>query len=95
MEESQFHVLIKHYFLMRRNIVWTEQWLHKYYGESFLLRQIVAKWIGEFKQVCTSTNDAERSGRPKDVTTTEIIHNIHDFVLDYSKVEVRELACFA
>ena len=38
-----------------------------------------------------STNDAERSGRPKNVTTPEIIEKIHDIVLDDPKVKVREL----
>ena len=50
------------------------------------------KWIGEFKRVCTSTNDAEWSGRPKDVTTPEIIEKIDDIVLDDPKVKVRVLA---
>ena len=34
-------------------------------------------------------NDAELSGRPKDVVTPEIIEKIHDIVLDDPKVEVR------
>ena len=50
------------------------------------------KWIGENKRGRTSTNDAERSGWPKDVTTPEIIEKIHDIVLDDTKVGVYELA---
>ena len=40
------------------------------------------KWIGELERNRTSTNNAERSGRPKDVTTSEVIKKIHDIILD-------------
>ena len=53
---------------------------------------MVKKWIGEFKWGRTSTNDAERSGRSKDVTTPEIIKKIYDIVLDDPKVKVHQLA---
>ena len=53
---------------------------------------MVEKWIGEFKRGRTSTNDAERSGELKDVTTPENIQKIHDIVLGDPKVKVRELA---
>ena len=46
------------------------------------------KGISEFKRGRTSTNDTERSGRPKDVTTPGIIEKIHDIVLDDPKVKV-------
>ena len=42
-------------------------------------RQIVGKWIGEFKRGCTSTNDTEWSGRPKDITTLEIFWKVYGF----------------
>ena len=58
-----------------------EQWLDKCYGESPPPKQMVGKWIGEYKRGRTSTNDAERSGGQKDVTTPEIIEKILDIVL--------------
>ena len=79
-------------FLYFSHEVQTKQWLDKCYGESSPLGQIIEKWINEFKQGCTSTNDAERSGKPKDVTTLEIIRKVHDILLDNLKVKVRELA---
>ena len=39
-----------------------------------------------------NTNDAERPGKPKDVTITEIIQRINDIILDDPKVKVHELA---
>uniref|UniRef100_T1IEN8 Uncharacterized protein n=1 Tax=Rhodnius prolixus TaxID=13249 RepID=T1IEN8_RHOPR len=35
---------------------------------------------------------AERSGRPVEVTTPEIIDKIHDMVMDDRRVKVREIA---
>uniref|UniRef100_T1H985 Diacylglycerol lipase-alpha n=1 Tax=Rhodnius prolixus TaxID=13249 RepID=T1H985_RHOPR len=37
-------------------------------------------------------SDAERSGRPVEVTTPEIIDKIHDMVMDDRRVKVREIA---
>ena len=77
---------------MGKNTVQTKQWFDKCYGESSPSRQMVEKCIGEFKRGSTSRNDAERSGRPKDITTLEIIENIHNIVLHNPRVEVHELA---
>uniref|UniRef100_T1HMR0 Uncharacterized protein n=1 Tax=Rhodnius prolixus TaxID=13249 RepID=T1HMR0_RHOPR len=38
------------------------------------------------------TSDAERSGRPVEVTTPVIIDKIHDMVMDDRRVKVREIA---
>ena len=70
----------------------TKQWLDNCYGESSSSRKIVEVWIGEFKRGRTSTNDAERLGSPKDVTSPEIVEKVHDIILDDPKVKVHELA---
>ena len=59
MEKSKFHVLIEHCFLMGKNTVQMKQWLYKYYKELSPSIKIVREWIGEFKRVRTSINDAE------------------------------------
>ena len=51
----------------------TKQWLDKHYPNSAPSRQIVEKWIAEFKRDRTSTNDAERSGRPNEAVIPENI----------------------
>ena len=56
------------------------------------MRQMVEKWIGQFKRDRTSTNDADQSGRLIDVTTSETIEKIHDNVLVNLEVKVREIA---
>ena len=53
---------------------------------------MVEKKICEFKRSRTSRNDAERSERPKNVTTPEIIEKIQEIVLDDPTVKVRQLA---
>ena len=82
---SQFHCLLSKLQTIETQ---TKQWLDKCYGESSPSRQIFGKWIGEFKRGRTSTNDAERLGRPKDVTSPEIIAKIYDIVLGDPKVKV-------
>lgn len=70
----------------------TKQWLDKHYLDSAPSRQIVEKWIGEFKHGRTSTNDAERSGRPNKAVISETIKKIHKLVMNDRKLKVHELA---
>uniref|UniRef100_T1I4P5 Uncharacterized protein n=1 Tax=Rhodnius prolixus TaxID=13249 RepID=T1I4P5_RHOPR len=46
----------------------------------------------KFSECHMRTSDAERSGRPVEVTTPEIIDKIHDMVMDDRRVKVREIA---
>lgn len=91
MEKTEFRVLIKHYYLRGKTISETKARLDKYYLESSPSIDMIHKWFTEFRCGRTSTNDAERSGRPVEVTTTEMIKKIHDIVLNDRKVKVREI----
>jgi len=42
----------------------------------------VKNWVAQFKRGNFSTCDAPRPGRPKTVTTPEIIHQIHKLILE-------------
>ncbi|GBP33923.1 Putative uncharacterized protein FLJ37770 [Eumeta japonica] len=92
MEKSEFRVLIKHYFLRKKNITETKEKLDKYYGDSAPSISMVKKWFTELRCGRTSTSDAERSGRPKEVITPEIVDKIHEMILDDRRMKVRELA---
>ncbi|GBP09166.1 hypothetical protein EVAR_4039_1 [Eumeta japonica] len=82
MEKSEFRVLIKHYFLhKKKTITETKEKLDKYYGDSAPSISMVKKWFTEFRCGRTSTSDAERSGRPKEVITPEIVDKIHEMIL--------------
>lgn len=92
MEKSEFRVLIKHYFLRGKTITETKIKLDKYYGDSSPSIKMIHKWFTDFRCGRTSTADAERPGRPNEVTTPEIIEKIHDIVLQDRRVKVREIA---
>ena len=58
-----------HYFLRGKSIKETEEKLAKYYKESVPSHGMVHKWFTEYRSGRTSTRDAERPGRPKEVTS--------------------------
>ncbi|XP_037929563.1 E3 ubiquitin-protein ligase HUWE1 [Teleopsis dalmanni] len=53
---------------------------------------MVKKWFTEFRCGRTSSSDAKRSGRPKEVITPEIVGKIHEMILDDRRMKVRKLA---
>ena len=91
MEKSQFHVLIKHYFLRGKSIKETEKKLAKYYKKSAPSHGMVHKWFNEFRCGHISISDAERPGRSKEVTSQEMVDKIHDIVLNDRRLNVREI----
>lgn len=92
MKKNEFRVLIKHYFLRGKTITQTKTKLDKYYGNSSPSIKMVHKWFTDFRCGRTSTIDAERPGRPIEVTTPEMVNKIHDIVLQDRRVKVREIA---
>lgn len=91
MEKSEFRVLIKHCFLMKKNTVEAQQWLQKHYSDSAPPKSTIIYWYGEFKRGRTSTSDAERSGRPIEVVTPENIKKIHKMILENRKITLYEI----
>ena len=53
---------------------------------------MVYKWFTEFRCGRISTSDAARPGRPKEVTSQEMIDKIHDIVLNDRRLKVREIS---
>jgi len=51
-------------------------------GEHAPSYAIVKNWVAQFKRGNFSTCDAPRPGRPKTVTTPEIIDQIHEIILE-------------
>ena len=75
MEKSEFCVLIKHSFLMRKNTVQAKQWLDKCYLDSAPLETTVKRWYADSKYSRTYTNDAECSGHPNSAVIPENTKN--------------------
>ncbi|EGI57375.1 FLJ37770-like protein [Acromyrmex echinatior] len=91
MEKQEYRILIKHCFLMGKTFEQSLKWLQKCYPTSALSRTTVYRWFSEFKMGRTSTEDAPRSGRPKEATNAEIAKQVHRIVLSDRKVKLREL----
>ena len=53
---------------------------------------MVHKWFTEFRCGRIRTSDAELPGRPKEVTSQEMIDEINDIVLNDRRLKVREIS---
>ena len=52
----------------------------------------VKNWVPQFKRGDFSTCDAPRPGRPKTVTTPEIIDQIHELILEDRRISAKSVA---
>jgi len=52
----------------------------------------VKNWVAQFKRDDFSTCVAPRPGRPKTVTTSEIIDQIHELILEYCQISAKSIA---
>ena len=61
-------------------------------GERVPSYAIVKNWVAQFKRGDFSTCDAPRYGRPKTVTTPELIDPIHELILEDGRISVKSIA---
>jgi len=52
----------------------------------------VKNWVAQFKRGDFSTCDATRPGRPKTVTTPEIIDQIHELIFEDRRISAKSIA---
>jgi len=52
----------------------------------------VKNWVARFKRGDFSTCDAPRPGRPKTLTTPEIIDQIHELILEDHRISAKSIA---
>jgi histone-lysine N-methyltransferase SETMAR len=64
----------------------------KVYGDSSPSFLTIKKWAAEFKCGRTSLEDDPHEGHPQSATTSQIIEQVHDMVLDDHRTKVREIA---
>ncbi|XP_014471304.1 PREDICTED: uncharacterized protein LOC106742650 [Dinoponera quadriceps] len=92
MDEREFRVLVKHYFMKDKSPEKTKEKLDKYYGKSAASIITVYKWFQTFQSGHMSTSDAEHFGRSFEVNALEIIDKINAMVMDNRRMKVREIA---
>jgi len=61
-------------------------------GEHALSYATIKNWVAQFKCGDFSTCDAPRPGRPKTVTTLEIIDQIHELILEDHLISAKSIA---
>jgi len=61
-------------------------------GEHTPAYATVKNWVDQFKRGDFSTCDAPRPGRPKTVTTPEIIDQIHELILEDHRISAKSIA---
>jgi len=92
MDKIEYRAVIK--FFVKEGL--TPKEIHskfiKVYGDSSPLFSTIKKWAAEFKRGHTGLEDDSHEGHPKSATTTEIIEQVHDMVLDDKRMKVREIA---
>jgi len=49
------------------------------------------KWVAQFKRGDFSSCDAPRPGRPKTVTTPEIIDKIHELIFEDHRISAKSI----
>ena len=91
MEKSEFHVLIKHFFLMGK-ILFKKNNDMMCYSDSTLLETMVKKWYADFKCGRTDTNDAECSDRPNLAVVLRNMKKLHKLVVANHKLKLHEIA---
>ncbi len=91
-KKTEFHVFIKHYYLMGKDPVQARQWLEKCYSDSATSKTTICWWYANFKCTCIDTNDAECSGRPNKAVTLENIEQVLKIVMDSNKLKICEIA---
>jgi len=60
--------------------------------ESAQSHATVRKWVAQFKRGNFSTCNVPRPGRPKTVTTPEIIDQIHELILEDRRISAKSIA---
>ena len=61
-------------------------------GEHATSYGTVKNWVAKFKRGDFSTCDAPRPGRPKTVTTSEIIDHIYELILEDGRILAKSIA---
>jgi len=84
--------VIKFLFLQCKAPKKIQEFLTETLGEHAPWHATVKSWVARFKRVDFSTCEAPRPGRPKTVTTPEIIYQIHELILEDCRITAKSIA---
>ena len=84
--------VIKFLFLQCKAPKKIQEFLTETLGEHAPWHATVKSWVARFKRVDFSTCEAPRPGRPKTVTTPEIIYQIHELILEDRRISAKSIA---
>ncbi|KAF7277218.1 hypothetical protein GWI33_009163 [Rhynchophorus ferrugineus] len=73
MDKKEFRVLIKCCFLEGKNTGEPKTWLYAEFPDTAPGKSTIKDWYAKFRRGEMSTEDGERSGRPKKIVTDENI----------------------
>lgn len=91
MEKSESRAVIKYFHLKGLKPKEIIDEIKTVLGEHAPSNATVYNWVNEFKRGRTSTSDAERSGRPKEVTTQEMVEKIYEIITNDRRIKLREI----
>ena len=84
--------VIKFFFPARPGAEGNSRHSHRKLGEHVTSNATVKNWVAQFKRGDFSTCDAPSPGRPKTVTTSEIIDQIHELILEDHRISSNSIA---
>jgi len=84
--------IIRFLFLQGKALKEIHANLRETLGEHAPSYATVKNWVAQFKRGDFSTCDAPRPGRPKTVTTPEIIDQIHKLILEDRRISAKSIA---
>lgn len=92
MENKEFRAVIKHFYMKGYTPQLIKDELDSVHGDNAPSYSTVKSWVQQFKMGRSSTEDEQRSGRPKTATTIENIRKIFNEVTKDRRIKLRELA---
>ena len=92
LEKIEYRALIRLLVLKGLKAKEIYEQLHEVYKESSPSKRTVEFWASEFKRDRVRLEDDPREGRPKTVTTPEMIEQVHNIVSEDPSLTKREIA---
>jgi histone-lysine N-methyltransferase SETMAR len=92
MEKTKLRAVIKYFHIKGLSPTEIKAELDSTLGESAPSFSTVKTWVADFKRGRTSTNDEQRSGRPKTATSEEMVQKLHKIVLNDRRLKLVEIA---